>query len=101
MRWLLFLSRLCFICGLFIILAISLRMRDWLPNETIVSTIGVLYFLGLIIVPITNLCYLVVLLVRRKLAVYVPGWLIAANVLFLFALLYYIFYLDDPYYHQT
>ena len=100
MRWLLFLSRLALISGIFILLAISLRMKDWLKEETMVSTIGVMYYLGLLLVPITNLCYLVVLLLGKKMPI-VPRWLIIANFIFLIALLFYIFYLDDPYYHQT
>jgi hypothetical protein len=31
----------------------------------------------------------------------VPVWLVIANIIFLFVLLYYIFYLNDPYYHQA
>ena len=75
-------------------------MKDWLKEETMVSTIGVMYYLGLLLVPITNLCYLVVLMLGKKMPL-VPRWLIIANVIFLIALLFYIFYLDDPYYHQT
>ena len=75
-------------------------MKDWLKEETMVSTIGVMYYLGLLLVPITNLCYLVVLLLGKKMPI-VPRWLIIANFIFLIALLFYIFYLDDPYYHQT
>jgi hypothetical protein len=41
-----------------------------------------------------------VFLIKKKLRAYVPAWLIISNILFLCALLYYIFYLDDPYYHQ-
>jgi len=101
MRWLLFLSRLAFICGLFFPLAISLRMKDWVKEETLASniiTIG--YFMGMIIVPVTVFCYLLVFIIKGKIREYVPAWLVTANVIFLFAFLYYIFYLDDPYYHQ-
>jgi hypothetical protein len=56
--------------------------------------------MGMIIIPVTNLCYLVVLLMKRKLRPYVPIWLILANLLFLLFLTYFIFYLNDPYYHQ-
>lgn len=101
MGWLQFLSRLSFICGIFFLLAISLRIRPWIGEETLVSTIITIgYFIGMIVVPVTCLCYLVMMLGRRKLRNYVAGWLVLANFLFLCSLLVYIFYLDDPYYHQ-
>jgi hypothetical protein len=95
MRWLLFLSRLAFICGIFFILAISLLIKEWTKDEDIVGmiiTIGV--FIGLIIVPVTGLCYLVVFLIKRKLKPYVPLWLVIANILFLLLNVFYIFYLN-------
>ena len=57
--------------------------------------------MGLLIVPLTVICYGVLALIKGKLRSYVPGWLIIANIVFLFILLYYIFYLNDPYYHQS
>jgi hypothetical protein len=95
MRWLLFLSRLAFICGLFFILAISLFVYKWTKDEDIagtIITIGV--FMGLVIVPVTNLCYLAVFIIRQKMKVYVPMWLVIANVLFLLLNVVYIFYLN-------
>ena len=101
MKWLLFLSRVAFICGLFFLLSISLLIRDWTHDEAISSTIIIIgYFIGLIVVPIVNLCYLAVLAIKRKLAVYVPLWLVTANIFFLLILIVYIFYFNDPYYHQ-
>ena len=101
MRWLLFLSRLAFICGIFFLLSLSLLFKDWLKDQTLVSSVVTIgYFMGMIIVPVTNLCYLAVYSIRRKLAVWVPRWLIIANIFFLVVLLYYIFYLNDQYYHQ-
>src|SRR5687768_15588648 len=102
MRWLLFLSRLAFICGIFFVLSLSLLIKNWLKAESLVSTVITIgYFLGLIIVPVTVLSYLVVVIIKRKLRPYVPAWLVIANVFFLFFLLFYIFYLNDPYYHQS
>lgn len=101
MRWLLFLSRLAFICGICFLLSVSVLMQDWLQNENLRSmiiTIG--YLMGMIIIPLINLSYLGVLIVRRKLREYVPFWLISSNVFFLAVLLFFIFYLNDPYYHQ-
>lgn len=97
MRWLLFLSRLSFICGFFFLLSISLRIRNWTHDEVITSTIIIIgYFMGLVVVPVTNLCYLAVWIVKRKLKGFVPWWLITMNVLFLLALTYYIFFQHDP-----
>jgi len=101
MRWLLFLSRLAFICGIFFLLSLSLLMQDWIPDENLQSTIITIgYFMGMIVLPLVNLCYLFVLLIKGKLRAYVPGWLVLFNVLFLLALIFFIFYLNDPYYHQ-
>ena len=96
MRWLLFLSRLAFICGLFFLLALSLTIRGiagWVKDESAASsiiTIGV--FMGLIVVPITILCYIVVWIAGKKTGV--PKWLITANLLFSIALIYYLFSLN-------
>jgi len=101
MRWLIFLSRLAFICGVFFLLSVSLLIRNWTHDEAISSTIIIIgYFIGLITVPIVNLCYLVVFAAKRKLSAYVPAWLVTANVFFLLILILYIFYFNDPYYHQ-
>jgi hypothetical protein len=101
MRWLLFLSRLAFICGIFLLLSFSLLIRDWAKDDAITSTIITIgYIMGLIILPVVNVSYLVVLFVKRRISIYVPLWLAVANILFLFILIFYIFYLNDPYYHQ-
>ena len=101
MRWLLVLSRLAFICGIFFLLALSILIRDWAKDDAITSTIITIgYVMGVVIVPAVNICYLVVLFARRMLTPYVPLWLVIANLLFLFILVFYIFYLNDPYYHR-
>ena len=101
MRWLLFLSRMAFICGVFFLLSFSLLINKWIKDPTLESTIITIgYVMGMILLPVTNLCYLAVLLIKRKLRAYVPIWLILANILFLLFLIYFIFYLNDPYYHQ-
>jgi|SRR5688572_31965845 hypothetical protein len=87
MRWLLFLSRLAFICGFCFILAFI----PWTSNQDIAATIIIIGFvLGALVVPITLLCYIIVLLMRRNLSAIVPIWLVICNVLFLIALLVYI-----------
>jgi hypothetical protein len=95
MAWLRFLSKLAFICGVFFLLALSLLFKDWLKDDSMVSTIITIgYFIGLIVVPITILCYLMVLLIKRKLRKYVPIWLVIANLFFLLVLAFYILYLN-------
>lgn len=101
MRWLLFLSRQAFIFGIFFILAILVRMNIILKEDSLVSDIvSIGYFIGVLFVPLTIFLYLLVFLIKKKLRPYVPVWLIISNILFLLVLLYYIFFLDDPYYHK-
>ncbi|MCX6316011.1 MAG: hypothetical protein NTW29_01870 [Bacteroidetes bacterium] len=101
MRWLLFLSRLAFICGFFFLLSVTLLIFNWVNNEALESTIIIIgYVMGLILLPFTCLCYLGVRLVSRKLKEYVPLWLIVANLFWLLFFIFFIFYLNDPYYHQ-
>ncbi len=95
MRWLLFLSRVAFITGIFFILSVSLLIRDWTGDDAVTSTIITIGFtLGLVIVPIVNLSYLLVLVVKRQLKAIVPIWLIIANFLFLCILIAYILFIN-------
>jgi len=101
MRWLLFLSRLAFICGLFFVISFTLLINKWVNDPALESTIITIgYLMGMIILPATSLCYLAVLIIKKKLREYVPLWIILSNVLFFLFLVYFIFYLNDPYYHQ-
>jgi len=96
MRWLLFLSRLAFICNVCFALAFSIQLRGWLSNGDLSSTIFVLgYFVGLILNPLVNLCYLAALLLRKKPGAHVPRWLFIANLLFLFLQIAYILFFHD------
>jgi len=91
MRWLLFLSRLAFICGICFLLSLSLRFYEWTKDQDIASTIITIgYFIGILVVPITMLCYLIVVIRKKNLIAAVPLWLIISNVIFLFILLIYI-----------
>ena len=93
MRWLLFLSRLAFICGIFFLLSLSLLVKDWIRDESLVSTVITIgFFMGMIIVPVTLLCYLVLWLAKKKPATIVPRWLIIGNIVVMLLLLGYIFY---------
>jgi hypothetical protein len=101
MRWLLFLSRLAFISGVCILVWLVLAMTSSENNELFSSTIIIIgYAMGGLLLPATNISYLVMLLMKKKMRPLIPGWLIGANVFFLIVLIYYIFYLNDPYYHQ-
>jgi hypothetical protein len=100
MKWLLFLSRLAFICGLCFLLSLSLLIRNWTNDDAITSTIITIGFvMGLIIVPFTLLCYIGLSLMGKKLGV--PAWLIVSNILFLFVLAIYIVYINGNYNHST
>lgn len=101
MRWLLFLSRLALICGVCILLWLLLAMFKTDSLDTFTATIIIIgYFMGGVLLPLTNLSYLLVFLLKKKLTDWVPRWLIIANVIGLIVFIYYIFYLNDPYYHQ-
>ena|SRR6187455_1408670 len=93
MRWLLFLSRLAFICGICFLLSLALRIWNWSMDEAISSTVIIIGFvIGLLVVPATLICYLVVL-VRKKI-IPVPLWLVISNILFMFILLLYIIFIN-------
>ncbi|MBE2230026.1 MAG: hypothetical protein IAE96_05225 [Chitinophagaceae bacterium] len=95
MRWLLFLSRLAFICGVCFLLSLGFAMLQRENTEVVSSTIIIIgYAMGMIVVPVTVLCYIFVIFSRKKLRQIVPVWLSVANFLFLLVLLYYIFYLN-------
>ncbi len=101
MRWLLFLSRLAFICGIFVILSFSLQVRDWTDNQNIIGTIIIIgYLFGFVVIPLVNICYLVVSMLRRRLHEIVPPWLVISNILFLILLLVYIIYQNAAYNHS-
>jgi hypothetical protein len=98
MRWLLFLSRLALICGLFFLLTLLQLMSGWIKDGNLESTIITIgFFMGMVIVPITLLCYLVLWLAGKKPASIVPRWLIIANIFVLLILLGYIFYINYLY----
>jgi len=93
MRWLLFLSRLAFICGICFLLSLSLKIWNWTSDEAISSTIIIIGFvIGLLVVPATLICYLVVLV--KKKALPVPLWLVISNIIFLFILMFYIVFIN-------
>jgi hypothetical protein len=99
MRWLLFLSRLAFICGICFLLSLSLLIREWTNGQVISSTIITIgYIMGILVVPATLICYLAVLLRKKTLAPYVPLWLVVSNILFFIVLLIYIIIINAQHY---
>lgn len=92
MRWLLFSSRLAFICGIFFLLSLSDQLFNWSHDEAISSTIIIIgYAIGLVVVPFVNLSYLVLVITRRRPSAYVPSWLAIANFIFLLMLVLLIY----------
>jgi hypothetical protein len=95
MRWLLFFSRVAFVCGIFFLLTVSLQFRNWAKDDALVSTIFIIgYFLGLIIIPLVNIACLASAIMKKNPLLHIPKWLIVANALFLAGQLYYIFLLN-------
>lgn len=95
-RWLVFFSRVAFICNVCFLIAFSVQMTDWIKNEDITSMIALIgYVMGFIINPLLIFCYLLFFIVSRKRLKTVPSWLLTANILFLVIQILYILYLND------
>ena len=96
MRWLLFLSRLAFICNIFFVLAILIQVTNWISQEAITSTIAITgYLMVALLNPLVNISYLVLLMFGKKFWTVIPSWLIIANIVFLIMQFFYILYLND------
>jgi len=93
MRWLLFLSKLAFICGFCFLLSLAFQLSKKSNPEAVSSTIIIIGFvIGLLVVPLTLISYLVVLVRYKKLPV--PLWLVIANIIFMFILMLYIIFIN-------
>jgi hypothetical protein len=91
-----FLSRLAFICNIFFLFAVLLQTTNWLPQQDITGTVAIIgYFMALIVNPLVNLCYLVLLLLGKKAKIGTKRWLVVANMVFLLLQIIFIFYLND------
>ena len=100
MRWLLFLSRLSFICNVFFLIALSLQVGRWFQHEVTESTVIIVgYLMVMLLNPVTNLCYLVLLIGSRSKLSIVPFWLLISNFLFLILQIFYILYLNGYRYY--
>lgn len=93
MRWLIFLSRVAFLCGVMVILAFTLLFYEWNKGETISSSIITSgYVLGLLLIPLVNLIYLICWIAGKKPGAFVPKWLIAFNITCLLFIAAYILF---------
>ncbi|ANH80759.1 hypothetical protein A8C56_06995 [Niabella ginsenosidivorans] len=102
MRWLIFLSKVAFLCGVTVILALSLLFYEWNKGETVSSSIITSgYVLGLVMIPLINVIYLICWAAGKKPGAIVPKWIIIFNILCLLLIFVYIFFINDPYYHQA
>jgi len=102
MRWLLFLSRLAFISGFCFLLSISLLIKEWAKDQDLVATIITIgTFMGMILVPVTLFCYLIVIFSKKKLNTIVPLWLVICNILWMFLYLFYLVFLNGQHNPQA
>ncbi len=102
MRWLLFLSRLAFICNIVFVFSVLLLWKDFLQDQAVTSTVIIIgYFLAVFVFnPFVNIVYLIILLSRKKLSQFIPGWLAVGNFLFLVLQITFILFLNGTFYHR-
>jgi hypothetical protein len=101
MRWLLFFSRVAFICNLFFVVAFTLQMSNWIKNHDLAELVIIIgYALAFLCNPFVNLSYLFVRIFRKTGLKPIPQWLITSNILFLLIQLLYFFYLNDTQHPQ-
>ena len=82
MRWLLFLSRVAFICNLFFLLTVLLQWRNLIGDERVASTVVIIGYLLAVFLfnPVVNLSYGFTLLRKKPLFTFVPRWLVLGAV---------------------
>src|SRR5688572_7086076 len=98
MRWLLFLSRVAFICNLFSLLTLLILWKNFVHQQAIVGTIAILgYVLAIVFNHIVNLIYGSLLLAKRTALALILNWLIFANFLFLLLQVLYIYLQNDTF----
>lgn len=102
MRWLLFLSRVAFICNVCFLLSALLQWKAFIPDQTVVSTIVIAgYFLAVFLLsPLVNVLYGAQALLKKNLFGLVPRWLVIVNFLFFVLQIVFItFYLNDTFHY--
>ena len=95
MRWLLFLSKLAFICNLLFIPAFVLQIKNFFINADLASYIIIIGFVFAILFnPAVNICYLVLFFLNKNALAKVPAWLIVMNIIFLFLQVIFLFMMN-------
>lgn len=98
MRWLLFLSRVAFICNLFSVLTLLILWKDIIQLQALVGTIGIMgYVLAIVFNPLVNLLYALLFIIKRSALALIPKWLLLANFLFLLLQALYIYLQNDTF----
>ncbi|WP_346236488.1 hypothetical protein ABDK00_015260 [Niabella insulamsoli] len=101
MRWLILLSRVAFLSGIAMLLAMGLNITSLADTQTTLAVIVLAgYGLAGIMLPLVNLTYLLLSAVNRRRLRSVPLWLLLCNVAFLLIFLIFTFYINDPYYNR-
>ena len=96
MRWLLFLSRLAFICNVFFLLAVSLQFTRWLRNNDLEATVIILgYVMVVVLNPFVVFWTGIVYVTKQEKLVIIPNYLMLANLVFLLLQIIYVIYLND------
>ncbi len=99
MRWLIFLSRVAFLCGIFMALAFALLFIGANREESLFSAIILAgYGLSMVVLPLAGFSYLIAGIWAPKQIKVLPRWLLVSNILFLLIFLFFTFYFNDPYY---
>ncbi|MDQ3682592.1 MAG: hypothetical protein M3352_05910 [Bacteroidota bacterium] len=100
MRWLLFLSRIAFICNLFFLLTVLLQWRNLGGNDAVISTIIIIgYVFAILVNPLVNIFYVFMLIRKKPLLQRLPKWLVLANFIFLLLQLQYLLFLNDTFHY--
>lgn len=95
MRWLLFLSRLAFICNLLFLVSFLLRVTNGWYNPEFASYIILIgWVFSIIFNPAVNIMYLILFWVKKTSLAVVPLWLIVLNILFLMLQLIFLFLMN-------
>lgn len=99
MHWLIFLSRVAFLSGMVMLVALSFSFTSWYHSETALQIIVLSgYGLAAILLPLINVIYLIMAIfyINNLIA---PRWLIVSNIFLLIIFLIFTFYFNDPYYN--
>lgn len=102
MRWILFLSRVAFICNLFFLFSVLLQWKLFFSNQAFFSTIIIAgYFLApFVFNPLVAILYAVLLLQKKRLTDVVPKWLAVTNFIFLLLQIFFVlFFLHDTFHY--